>query len=76
MENLVFFAPVLGCLAMAAVMFFMMRGHNSGQPAQPSGTDAEIAQLRAEIAALKAEQAIQTHDRGHTAPAPAEPSQR
>jgi hypothetical protein len=64
MENLAYFAPVLGCLAMGAVMLYMMRGQHHAAPPQasPTNTDAEIAQLRAEIAAIKAEQAIPQPD--------------
>jgi hypothetical protein len=64
MQNLAPFLPVLGCLAMAAVMVVMMRGQHHASPPPPSATDtdAEIAQLRAEIAVLKAEQALHQPD--------------
>lgn len=64
--------PVLGCVAMMAVMVWMMRGNRT--PAQPGdeagGGREEVAALRAEVAALRAQQ-------GETARQPAaEPPSR
>lgn len=72
MDNLVYLLPVLGCVAMMAVMVWLMRGNRT--PAQPGGEAdggrEEIAALRAEVAALRAQQ-------GETARRPAtEPPSR
>jgi hypothetical protein len=54
MDTLLRLAPVLGCLAMGAMMWLMMRGqhHSAQQPSDPH-TQEEINRLRAEITLLK-----------------------
>jgi hypothetical protein len=57
--------PVLGCAAMGAMMWLMMRGRqHGGEVAQPeSGATAEIAALRAEVAQLRTQQPTDTPPR-------------
>jgi hypothetical protein len=56
MENLLYLAPVLGCVLMMAVMMLMMRGHKyhgaHDRQAMPDH-DTETAALRAEVEEIK-----------------------